>query len=55
MATITDIRKDGAGYKVWTSNYVVGHVTYDFEIMDEFCRFTGVDINHLRIKMIECE
>ena len=55
MATITDIRREGYGYRVFTSNYITGHVVPELEDMDEFCKFSGVDINHLRYKMTECE
>lgn len=54
MVTITDIRLEGNAFKVSTSNYVIGSVTRDIDNMMEFCKFTGVDLNHLRLKMIEC-
>ena len=54
MVTITDIKIEGTGYRVLTSNYVSGSVTIDIDDMLEFCRFAELDINHLRLKMIEC-
>lgn len=55
MVTITDIKRIGLGYKVYTSNYITGLVFDDLEDMDEFCKFTGVKINHLKHKMEEAK